>query len=104
MVNIRLTESQMMTHVFQNKEGKHIIAAKGGLKPSLRFPTSTPAETKIYGTIDTLASKDTHPRRMLYRIQGTNTQNQEISLSFLWDWWFSMTRQSQYSTCNPAVL
>jgi hypothetical protein len=22
----------------------------------------------------------------------------------LWDWWFSMTRQSQYSTCNPAVL
>jgi magnesium-transporting ATPase (P-type) len=92
----------MMTHVFQTKKAR-IIAAKGAPK-SLRFPTSTPSRAKFTG--------NRHFSFKGYRIlgvcytefKGTNTKNQKISLSFLWDWWFSMTRQSQYSTCNPAVL
>jgi Ca2+-transporting ATPase len=43
----------MMTHVFQNKEGKRIIAAKVALKPSKVSDLNAKQKAKIYRTIDT---------------------------------------------------
>jgi Ca2+-transporting ATPase len=102
-MNIRLTESPMMTHVFQTR--KRIIAAKGGPKTIMGSDLNAEQKAKDLETIEPLASKDARILGVCYtEFKGTNTQKSEDFLSFLWDWWFSMTRQSQYSTCNPAVL
>jgi Ca2+-transporting ATPase len=54
----------MMTHVFQNKEGKRIIAAKGGPETIIKVSNLNAEEkAKINKAIDTLASKG-------YRILG----------------------------------
>jgi Ca2+-transporting ATPase len=54
----------MMTHVFQNKEGKRIIAAKGAPETIIKVSNlSAEEKTRIYKAIDTLASKG-------YRILG----------------------------------
>lgn len=54
----------MMTHVFQNQEGKRIIAAKGGPETIIKVSKLTPEEeTKIYKTIAALSSQG-------YRILG----------------------------------
>lgn len=54
----------MMTHVFQNKEGKRIIAAKGGPETIIKVSNlNTEEKARIYKTIDTMASKG-------YRILG----------------------------------
>lgn len=54
----------MMTHVFQNESGKRIIAAKGAAETILKVTKlSEEVQTKIYTTIQLLASKG-------YRILG----------------------------------
>jgi Ca2+-transporting ATPase len=54
----------MMTHVFQNKEGKRIIAAKGGPETIIKVSNlNTEEKTRVHKAIDTLASKG-------YRILG----------------------------------
>lgn len=48
----------MMTHIFQNQEGKRIIAAKGGPEALLKVANlSTAEQNKINKTIETLAAK-----------------------------------------------
>jgi Ca2+-transporting ATPase len=56
----------MMTHVFENKEGKRIIA-KGGPETIIKYPTSTEEQQQIQDTIS-LASKG-------YRILGVGYSN-----------------------------
>jgi Ca2+-transporting ATPase len=54
----------IMTHVFQNKEGERIIAAKGGPETMIKVCRLKPEEkARIHKRIDTLASKG-------YRILG----------------------------------
>jgi Ca2+-transporting ATPase len=54
----------MMTHLFQNKEGKRIIAAKGAPETIIKVANlNTEEKARIHKTIDTLASKG-------YRILG----------------------------------
>jgi Ca2+-transporting ATPase len=54
----------MMTHVFQNMEGRRIIAAKGGPETIIKVSNLNAEEkTRVYKVIDTLASKG-------YRILG----------------------------------
>lgn len=54
----------MMTHVFQNQEGKRIIAAKGGPEAIIKVSNlNTEEQNKINKTIETLAAKG-------YRILG----------------------------------
>lgn len=54
----------MMTHVFQNKEGKRIIAAKGGPETLIKVSNlNAEDKTRVHKTIETLASKG-------YRILG----------------------------------
>jgi Ca2+-transporting ATPase len=102
-MNILDGKPPMMTHVFQNKDKQIIIAAKGG-RTIIKVSDLNAKQSKIYRAIDTLASGYRILGVCYTEFKGTNTKNQKISLSFYWDWWFSMTRQSQYSTCNPAVL
>jgi Ca2+-transporting ATPase len=50
----------MMTHVFENKEGKRIIAAKGGPETIIKVSNlSTEEQQQIQDTISLLASKGT---------------------------------------------
>jgi Ca2+-transporting ATPase len=74
----------MMTHVFENKEGKRIIAAKGGPETIIKVSNLSPQQQKkIQDTIRTLASKG-------YRILGvgysdyseTNYPNNQQDLPF----------------------
>ncbi|MFT4983442.1 MAG: Ca2+-transporting ATPase [Flavobacterium sp.] len=74
----------MMTHVFENKEGKRIIAAKGGAETIIKACNlSTEQEQQIQDTISLLASKG-------YRILGvcysdyteTNYPQNQQDLSF----------------------
>jgi Ca2+-transporting ATPase len=74
----------MMTHVFENKEGKRIIAAKGGPETIIKVSNlSTQQQKQIQDTIRTLASKG-------YRILGvgysdyseTNYPNNQQDLPF----------------------
>ncbi|PRZ23919.1 cation-translocating P-type ATPase [Flavobacterium granuli] len=77
----------MMTHVFQNQDGKRIIAAKGGPETIIKVSKLTPEEeNKIYKTIAALSSQGYRILGVCYSdFEGTDfpKSQQEILFHFM---------------------
>jgi Ca2+-transporting ATPase len=74
----------MMTHVFQNKKGKQIIATKGGPEMIIKVSNLKPEEKiRIHKTINTLASKGYRILGVGYsEFEGTDYPKNQQELAF----------------------